>query len=179
MLASVDIYRPAAIDQLENLAKNIGVDFFRLPQGSSAEEITKAVLEEAKKKVIDVVILDSAGRLHVDQEMMAEIRDVHAVLNPVETLFVVDSSTGQDAVNSAKAFNEVLPLTGIVLTKVDGDARGGAAFSVKTVTGKPIKFLGTGETMDALEAFDAERVVSRMLGMGDVGWARRASRSTS
>lgn len=168
LLASVDVYRPAAIEQLRVLAADVGAEFFSSDTTQAPEAIAVAALAHARRHGIDVVIIDSAGRLHVDGEMMDEIKRLHAVLNPVETLFVVDSMTGQDAVNSARAFNEALPLTGVILTKTDGDARGGAALSVRHITGKPIKFLGTGEKTGALEPFHPERIASRILGMGDV-----------
>ena len=168
LLVSVDVYRPAAIEQLRLLANQVGVDFFPSEVGSKPVDIARAALDQARLSAADVLIVDSAGRLHVDAELMEEIRALHGVLNPVETLFVVDSMTGQDAVNTAKAFGEALPLTGVVLTKTDGDARGGAALSVRSVTGKPIKFLGVGEKTDALEPFYPDRLASRILGMGDV-----------
>lgn len=168
MVVSADVYRPAAIKQLETLAAEVGVEFFPSDLSQSPEAIVNAALKEAKKKFIDVLIVDTAGRLAVDEEMMAEIRRLHEVLNPVETLFVVDAMTGQDAANTAKAFNDALPLTGVILTKADGDARGGAALSVRQITGKPIKFIGMGEKIDALEPFYPDRVASRILGMGDL-----------
>ncbi|WP_305456207.1 signal recognition particle protein [Photobacterium leiognathi] len=168
LVVSADVYRPAAIKQLETLAGDIGIDFFPSNVEQKPVEIAKAALEHGKLKFYDVVIVDTAGRLHVDEEMMDEIKDVHQTLNPVETLFVVDAMTGQDAANTAKAFNDALPLTGVILTKVDGDARGGAALSVRHITGKPIKFLGVGEKTEALEPFHPNRVASRILGMGDV-----------
>lgn len=168
LLVSCDIYRPAAIQQLETLAKSIGVEFFLSAAHQDPVEIAKNAIAEAKSKVIDVVIIDTAGRLHIDTEMMSEIKRLHAAVNPIETLFVVDSMTGQDAANTAKAFNEALPLTGVILTKTDGDARGGAALSIRQITGKPIKFLGIGEKIDALEPFHPDRIASRILGMGDV-----------
>ncbi|OBU14581.1 signal recognition particle protein [Photobacterium aquimaris] len=168
LVVSADVYRPAAIKQLETLAADVGVDFFPSTVEQKPLTIVKAALEHGKTKFYDVVIVDTAGRLHVDEEMMDEIKDVHKALNPVETLFVVDAMTGQDAANTAKAFNDALPLTGVILTKVDGDARGGAALSVRHITGKPIKFLGIGEKTDALEPFHPDRVASRILGMGDV-----------
>lgn len=168
MVVSADVYRPAAIKQLETLALDIGVEFFPSDLSQSPEAIVSAALKEAKKKFIDVLIVDTAGRLAVDEEMMEEIRHLHKVLNPVETLFVVDAMTGQDAANTAKAFNDALPLTGVILTKADGDARGGAALSVRQITGKPIKFIGMGEKADALEPFYPDRVASRILGMGDL-----------
>jgi len=168
LLASTDVYRPAAIEQLKRLATQVGVEFFPSSSGEKPVDIAKGAVAEARRRLIDVVLIDSAGRLHVDAEMMDEIRAVHAAVQPLETLFVVDSMTGQDAVNTAKAFNDALPLTGVILTKTDGDARGGAALSLRKVAGKPIKFLGVGEGMQALEVFDAQRVASRILGMGDV-----------
>lgn len=168
LVVSVDVYRPAAIKQLETLANEVGTDFFPSSADQKPIDIANAAISHAKKKFYDVVILDTAGRLAIDDEMMDEIKSLHSAINPVETLFVVDAMTGQDAANTAKAFGETLPLTGVILTKVDGDARGGAALSVRHVTGKPIKFLGVGEKTDALEAFHPERVASRILGMGDV-----------
>jgi len=167
-VVSVDIYRPAAIAQLEKVAGQVGVEFMPSSPEQKAVDIAADALDRAKKGGIDVLLVDSAGRLHVDEEMMAEIRAVHEVLQPVETLYVADSMTGQDAVNSASAFDQALPLTGVILTKTDGDARGGAALSIRQVTGKPIKFLGSGEKLDALEPFYPDRVASRILGMGDV-----------
>jgi len=168
MVASADVYRPAAIEQLKTLSKQVEAVFFPSSSESKPVDIAVNAIDAAKKSGCDVVIIDTAGRLHVDEEMMSEIREVHAAIDPVETLFVADSMTGQDAVNTSKAFNEALPLTGIILTKTDGDARGGAALSIREVTGKPIKFLGIGEKMDALEAFHPDRLASRILGMGDV-----------
>ena len=168
MLASADIYRPAAIEQLQKLSTQVGAQFFPSNAREKPVDIARGALEQARRSVVDVLILDTAGRLHIDEEMMQEIKAIHAAANPVETLFVVDSMTGQDAVKTAAAFNASLALTGVVLTKTDGDARGGAALSVRQVTGKPIKFLGTGEKMDGLEPFHPERVASRILGMGDV-----------
>ncbi|MFC0309196.1 signal recognition particle protein [Gallibacterium trehalosifermentans] len=168
MVVSADIYRPAAIKQLETLAQTVNATFFPSDVSQSPIEIAKAALAEAKLKFFDVLIVDTAGRLHVDEEMMNEIKQIHQVLNPIETLFTVDAMTGQDAANTAKAFNEALPLTGVILTKVDGDARGGAALSIRQITGKPIKFLGMGEKTDALEPFYPDRIASRILGMGDV-----------
>jgi len=168
LLASADVYRPAAIEQLKRLAAQVGVEFYASSPQDKPVDIAAGAVAEARRRLIDVVLIDSAGRLHIDDEMMDEIRAVHAAIRPLETLFVVDSMTGQDAVNTAKAFNDALPLTGVILTKTDGDARGGAALSLRKVTGKPIKFLGVGEGMQALEAFDAQRVASRILGMGDV-----------
>lgn len=168
LVTSADIYRPAAIEQLQRLAHEVGAEFYGSQPTDKPVEIALGAIAEAAKRVIDVVIIDTAGRLHVDQEMMAEIQELHAAVNPVETLFVADSMTGQDAVNSARAFNEALTLTGVILTKTDGDARGGAALSIRHVTGKPIKFLGTGEKIEALEPFYPDRVAGRILGMGDV-----------
>jgi len=168
MLVSCDIYRPAAIEQLRTLAADIGVDFFPGDTAQKPEQIASAALEQARLSFSDVLIVDTAGRLHIDSAMMDEITRLHTVLNPVETLFVVDSMTGQDAANTARAFNEALPLTGVILTKADGDARGGAALSVRQITGKPVKFIGVGEKIDALEVFHPDRIASRILGMGDV-----------
>ena len=168
VLVSADVYRPAAIEQLEKLASQVGVGFVPSAAAQPPVDIAARALEHARRALADVLIVDTAGRLHVDTEMMEEIKAIHAAVQPVETLFVVDSMTGQDAVNSAKAFDAALPLTGVILTKIDGDARGGAALSVRHVTGKPIKFLGVGEKTDALEAFHPDRVASRILGMGDV-----------
>ncbi len=168
MVVSADVYRPAAIKQLETLANEVGVTFFPSDISQKPQDIALAAIKEAKLKFIDVVLVDTAGRLAIDSEMMAEISQLHAAINPVETLFVVDAMTGQDAANTAKAFNDALPLTGVVLTKVDGDARGGAALSVRAITGKPIKFLGMGEKTDALDPFHPDRIASRILGMGDV-----------
>jgi len=168
MLVSADVYRPAAIQQLQTLASEVGVEFFASDTSQTPAAIAAAAMAEAKRKFVDVLIVDTAGRLAIDQEMMGEIQQLHGQLNPVETLFVVDAMTGQDAANTAKAFNDALPLTGVVLTKADGDARGGAALSVRHITGKPIKFIGMGEKMDALEPFHPERIASRILGMGDM-----------
>jgi signal recognition particle subunit SRP54 len=168
LLVSCDIYRPAAIDQLQTLAGEVGAVFFPSSQDQDPVAIATAAVSHARKQHLDVVIVDTAGRLHIDDEMMAEIRRVHAAVNPVETLFVVDSMTGQDAANTARTFNETLPLTGVILTKADGDARGGAALSIRSVTGKPIKFIGVGEKTAALEPFHPDRIASRILGMGDV-----------
>ncbi len=168
LLASADIYRPAAIDQLATLAKTVGAEFYPSDSSMDPVAIATGAIQTAKNKVLDVVIIDTAGRLHIDDEMMAEIKRVHAAIDPVETLFVVDSMTGQDAANTAKAFNEALPLTGVVLTKADGDARGGAALSIRRITGKPIKFIGVGEKIDALEPFYPDRIASRILDMGDI-----------
>ena len=168
LVVSADIYRPAAIKQLETLAAEVDVEFFPSDISQKPIDIANAAIAHAKKKFIDVVIVDTAGRLHVDGEMMDEIKDLHAAINPIETLFVVDAMTGQDAANTAQAFNEALPLTGVILTKADGDARGGAALSIRHITGKPIKFIGMGEKIDALEPFYPDRIASRILGMGDV-----------
>jgi len=168
LVTSADIYRPAAIEQLKTLANTIDAEFFPSDPSQDPVTIAKNALQTAKSKLIDVVIIDTAGRLHIDQDMMDEIKRIHAGINPIETLFVVDSMTGQDAANTAKAFNEALPLTGVILTKTDGDARGGAALSIRYITGKPIKFMGVGEKIDNLEAFHPERVASRILGMGDI-----------
>jgi signal recognition particle subunit SRP54 len=168
MVVSCDVYRPAAIDQLETLAEQVDVLFHPSSVSDKPVAIVKQALDQASKQFVDVLLVDTAGRLHIDADMMDEIRQIHAAVNPHETLFVVDSMTGQDAANTAQAFNEALPLTGVVLTKTDGDARGGAALSVRQITGKPIKFVGTGEKTDALQPFHPERVASRILGMGDV-----------
>jgi len=168
MLVSLDTRRPAAMQQLQTLAESVNAEFMPFAEGEQPTAIAKKAIAEAKLKQADVLILDSAGRTRLDQELLDEIAEVHKVADPIETLFVIDSMAGQDAVQVANAFGEALPLTGVVITKVDGDARGGAALSVKSVTGKPIKFLGTGEKTAALEAFDAERMASRILGMGDV-----------
>jgi signal recognition particle subunit SRP54 len=168
LVVSVDVYRPAAIKQLETLAKEVDVEFFPSSEDQKPIDIANAAIDFARKHFFDVLLVDTAGRLHVDGEMMGEIQALHKAINPIETLFVVDAMTGQDAANTAKAFNEALPLTGVILTKADGDARGGAALSVRHITGKPIKFIGMGEKLDALEAFHPERIASRILGMGDV-----------
>ncbi len=168
LLASCDVYRPAAMEQLRSLAQQIETDYFPASAGQSPEQIALAARDYADKHFHDVLIIDTAGRLAIDEAMMAEIQRLHEVLKPIETLFVVDAMQGQDAVNTAKAFSEALPLTGVVLTKLDGDARGGAALSVRQVTGKPIKFAGVGEKVGGLEAFHPERMASRILGMGDV-----------
>ena len=168
LVTSCDIYRPAAIHQLEKLAGEVEADFFPSTTEDDPVAIAKASLDHARRKHLDVLIVDTAGRLHIDDQMMDEIQRIHAAVNPVETLFVVDSMTGQDAANTARAFNDALPLTGVVLTKTDGDARGGAALSIRSITGKPIKFLGVGEKTAALEPFHPDRVASRILGMGDV-----------
>ena len=168
MLVSCDIYRPAAIQQLHILATEVGALFHPSDTSQEPRAIAAAALQAAKQAFVDVLIVDTAGRLHVDAEMMAEVQALHSIVQPVETLFVVDAMTGQDAANTARAFDEALPLTGVILTKADGDARGGAALSIRHITGKPIKFLGIGEKTDALEPFYPDRVASRILGMGDV-----------
>ncbi len=167
-VVSADVYRPAAIKQLQTLAEDLELVFFESDASQKPVDIATNAIDAAKKQFLDVVIVDTAGRLHIDDEMMGEIKELHAAINPVETLFVVDSMTGQDAANTAKAFDEALPLTGVILTKADGDARGGAALSIRHITGKPIKFMGTGEKADALEPFYPDRVASRILGMGDM-----------
>ncbi|MFD2113713.1 signal recognition particle protein [Thiorhodococcus fuscus] len=168
MVVSCDVYRPAAIEQLKTVAAEVGAEFCPSQGDEDPVAIATRALDSARKHFKDVLIVDTAGRLHVDTEMMDEIKSIHASLKPVETLFVVDSMTGQDAANTAKAFDEALPLTGVILTKTDGDARGGAALSIRQITGKPIKFLGTGEKTTALEPFHPDRIASRILGMGDV-----------
>lgn len=168
LVVSADVYRPAAIKQLETLANAIEVEFFPSDINQKPIDIVNKAIAHAKLQFFDVLIVDTAGRLHVDGEMMDEIKALHQAVKPIETLFVVDAMTGQDAANTAKAFNDALPLTGVILTKVDGDARGGAALSIRNITGKPIKFLGMGEKTDALEPFYPERIASRILGMGDV-----------
>ncbi|AWN75415.1 signal recognition particle protein [Legionella anisa] len=168
MVVSVDVYRPAAIQQLKVLAEQIDVAFFPAEANEEPLTIAKKALDTAKKQYMDVLLIDTAGRLHIDTDMMNEIKGLNQELNPIETLFVVDSMTGQDAANTAKAFHEALPLTGVILTKTDGDARGGAALSVRHITGKPIKFIGSGEKIEALEPFHPERIASRILGMGDI-----------
>jgi signal recognition particle subunit SRP54 len=168
MVVSVDVYRPAAIQQLEMLAIEVGIEFFPSDPSQSPEQIVRAALAAAKKQFVDVLFVDTAGRLAIDEAMMEEIKGLHQLLKPAETLFVVDAMTGQDAANTAKAFNDALPLSGVILTKTDGDARGGAALSVRRITGKPIKFLGTGEKINGLEPFYPDRLASRILGMGDL-----------
>ena len=168
LLVSTDVYRPAAIDQLATLAKTLGVELFPSDPSQKPVDIARAALDHAKRHFFDVLIVDTAGRLAIDEAMMQEVKALHAAVNPIETLFVVDSMQGQDAVNVARAFNEALPLTGVILTKLDGDARGGAALSVRHVTGKPIKFVGVSEKLDGLEAFHPDRMASRILGMGDI-----------
>lgn len=168
LLASADVYRPAAIEQLKTLAKQLEIECFDSNASQKPADIASATLDFAKRGYYDVVIFDTAGRLGIDEAMMAEIKALHAQLNPIETLFVVDAMQGQDAINTAKAFGETLPLTGVILTKLDGDSRGGAALSVRHVTGKPIKFIGVSEKVDGLEPFYPDRMASRILGMGDV-----------
>jgi signal recognition particle subunit SRP54 len=168
LLVSCDVYRPAAIEQLHTLAKQLGIDYFPSDISQKPQDIALGALDYAKRHYHDVLIVDTAGRLAIDESMMNEIKQLHAALKPIETLFVVDAMTGQDAVNTAKVFGDALPLTGIILTKLDGDARGGAALSVRQITGKPIKFVGVSEKPNGLEAFHPERMASRVLGMGDV-----------
>lgn len=168
LVVSADVYRPAAIEQLRLLAEQVGIDFFPSDANQKPVEIATAAIDYAKKHFYDVLMVDTAGRLAIDEEMMNEIKVLHAAVKPVETLFVVDAMLGQDAVNTAQAFNEALPLTGVILTKMDGDSRGGAALSVRHVTGKPIKFIGIGEKITGLEPFYPDRIASRILGMGDV-----------
>ncbi|MDX1375164.1 MAG: signal recognition particle protein [Burkholderiales bacterium] len=168
LVVSCDVYRPAAIEQLETVAAQAGAEFLPSDPNDSPASIARRALEHAKTRYFDVLIVDTAGRLAIDEAMMREVRELHALLDPVETLFVVDAMQGQDAVNVAKAFSDALPLTGVVLTKLDGDARGGAALSVRHVTGKPVKFVGTGEKLNGLEPFHPERMASRILGMGDI-----------
>jgi signal recognition particle subunit SRP54 len=168
MVVSADVYRPAAIEQLKTLAQQVDVQFFPSDASQKPEAIVKAAIEDARKSYVDVLIVDTAGRTSIDEAMMAEIKALHAAVNPVETLFVVDSMTGQDAAVTAKHFAEALPLTGVVLTKTDGDARGGAALSVRYITHRPIKFIGVGEKPDGLDVFHPDRIASRILDMGDV-----------
>ena len=168
MVVSADVYRPAAIEQLRTLAEQVDVLFHPSTGEQDPVAIAKAALDDAKRNFADVLIVDTAGRLHIDAEMMAEIKALHAALNPIETLFVVDSMTGQDAANTAKAFSDALPLSGVILTKTDGDARGGAALSVRYITGRPIKFIGVSEKPEGLEPFHPARIAQRILGMGDV-----------
>jgi signal recognition particle subunit SRP54 len=168
LMVSTDIRRPAAVLQLERLAQQVGADFFPAGIGMNAPQIAKGALEQARRGVYDALIVDTAGRLHIDADLMQEVREIDQVVSPHERLFVVDAMAGQDAVNAARAFREALELSGVILTKADGDARGGAALSVREITGKPILFLGTGEKTEALEPFDAERMATRILGMGDV-----------
>jgi signal recognition particle subunit SRP54 len=168
LTVSADVYRPAAIEQLKTVTKQAGAEWFPSTGDQKPHDIALAALDYARKHFIDVLLVDTAGRLAIDEALMAEIRDLHATLQPVETLFVVDAMQGQDAINTAKAFKEALPLTGIVLTKLDGDSRGGAALSVRQITGAPIKFAGVSEKIDGLEVFDADRHAGRVLGMGDI-----------
>lgn len=168
MVVSADVYRPAAIKQLETIAGEVGAEFFPSSTDQKPVDIVNAARAEAKLKFADVLLVDTAGRLAIDEDMMAEIKALHAAIDPIETLFVVDAMTGQDAANTAKAFNDALPLTGVILTKADADSRGGAALSVRHITGKPIKFLGVGEKSTALDPFHPDRIASRILGMGDV-----------
>ena len=168
MVASADVYRPAAIKQLETLATEVNAIFYPSETSQNPIDIAKNAIDAARKQFADVVIIDTAGRLAIDEDMMDELSQIHAAINPAETLFVVDAMTGQDAANTAKAFHELLPLTGVILTKADGDARGGAALSIRQITGKPIKFIGMGEKTDALEPFHPDRIASQILGMGDV-----------
>lgn len=168
LVVSVDVYRPAAIEQLKTLARSLQIECFPSNEEQRPEDIALAAVDYAKKHYFDVLIVDTAGRIAIDEFMMGEIKNLHSVINPVETLFVVDAMLGQDAVNTAKAFNDTLALTGIVLTKMDGDARGGAALSIRQITGKPIKFIGVSEKVNGLEAFYPDRMASRILGMGDI-----------
>ena len=168
LTVSCDVYRPAAIEQLKTVSAQAGVDFFPSHAGQKPADIAAQAVDYARKHYYDVLFVDTAGRLSIDAAMMAEIKELHALLKPIETLFVVDAMLGQDAVNTAKAFSDALPLTGVVLTKLDGDARGGAALSVRHVTGKPLKFAGVGEKLTGLEEFHPERMASRILGMGDI-----------
>ncbi|HBS52236.1 MAG TPA: signal recognition particle protein [Coxiellaceae bacterium] len=168
LLASADIYRPAAIEQLKVLAGQVDVNYFATDSNANPIEIAKAAINQAKKQFVDTVIIDTAGRLHIDHKMMEEIKHIHHEIQPIETLLVVDSMMGQDAVNIAKTFSATIPLTGIILTKTDGDARGGAALAMRFITNQPIKFIGTGEKFDALEPFYPDRIASRILGMGDI-----------
>jgi signal recognition particle subunit SRP54 len=168
LVVSCDVYRPAAIEQLRTLAAQVGAGFHASTVEQKPADIALAAVEHAKRELYDVLLVDTAGRLAIDEVMMAEVAELHKLLKPIETLFVVDSMTGQDAANTAKAFSEALPLTGVILTKTDGDARGGAALSVRYITGRPIKFIGAGEKSDALEPFHPDRVAQRILGMGDV-----------
>ncbi|WP_457349941.1 signal recognition particle protein [Roseateles sp. P5_D6] len=168
LTVSADVYRPAAIEQLKTVTRQAGAEWFESTPEQKPRDIALAALDYAKRHYIDVLLVDTAGRLAIDEALMAEIKDLHAVLNPVETLFVVDAMQGQDAINTAKAFKDALPLTGVVLTKLDGDSRGGAALSVRQITGAPIKFAGVSEKIDGLEVFDADRHAGRVLGMGDI-----------
>ena len=178
LTVSCDVYRPAAIEQLKTVSEQAGIDFFPSTGEQKPAEIAAAALDYAKRHYYDVLFVDTAGRLAIDEAMMAEIKALHAQLNPIETLFVVDAMLGQDAVNTAKAFSDALPLTGVILTKLDGDARGGAALSVRHVTGKPLKFAGVGEKLTGLEEFHPERMAARILGMGDIlGLVEEAQRN--
>ena len=168
LTVSVDVYRPAAIQQLKTVTEQVGADFFPSEPNQKPADIARAAVDWAKRHFHDVLIVDTAGRLGIDEAMMKEISELHAILKPAETLFVVDAMLGQDAVNTAKAFSDALPLTGVVLTKLDGDSRGGAALSVRHVTGKPIKFVGVAEKLDGLEVFHPDRMANRILGMGDI-----------
>jgi signal recognition particle subunit SRP54 len=168
LTVSADVYRPAAIEQLKTVTQQAGAEWFASAVGQKPADIARAALDHAKRHYFDVLLVDTAGRLAIDQALMAEISELHALLSPVETLFIVDAMQGQDAVNTAKAFKDALPLTGVVLTKLDGDSRGGAALSVRQITGAPIKFAGVSEKIDGLELFDAERHAGRVLGMGDI-----------
>ncbi|PTT81857.1 signal recognition particle protein [Pelomonas sp. HMWF004] len=168
LTVSADVYRPAAIEQLKTVTRQAGAEWFESTPDQKPHDIALAALDHAKRHYFDVLLVDTAGRLAIDEALMAEIKDLHAILNPVETLFVVDAMQGQDAVNTAKAFKDALPLTGVVLTKLDGDSRGGAALSVRQITGAPIKFAGVSEKIDGLEVFDADRHAGRVLGMGDI-----------
>ena len=168
LTVSADVYRPAAIEQLKTVTAQAGAEWFESNASQKPIDIALAALDHAKRHYFDVLLIDTAGRLGIDEALMKEIKDLHAAVHPVETLFVVDAMLGQDAANTAKAFNEALPLTGIVLTKMDGDSRGGAALSVRQITGAPLKFAGTSEKIDGLEVFDAERHAGRILGMGDI-----------
>jgi len=168
LTVSCDVYRPAAIEQLETVTKQVGAEFFPSNINQKPNDIALAALDWARRHYFDVVLVDTAGRLGIDEALMQELKTLHTSLNPIETLFVVDAMLGQDAINTAKAFHEALPLTGVILTKLDGDSRGGAALSVRQITGVPLKFIGVAEKMDGLEAFDAERMANRILGMGDI-----------
>src|SRR5690606_14189381 len=168
MVVSADVYRPAAIEQLRTLAAQVDVRFFPSDPSQQPVDIVRAAIADARRSFIDVLLVDTAGRLAIDEAMMAEIKALHAAVKPVETLFVVDAMTGQDAANTAKAFSEALPLTGVVQTKTDGDARGGAALSVRYIAGRPIKFIGSGEKVDGLDVLHPDRIASRILDMGDV-----------
>jgi len=168
LTVSADVYRPAAIEQLKTVTAQAGAEWFPSTPEQKPREIALAALDHARRHYFDVLLVDTAGRLGIDEALMAEINELHAVLNPVETLFIVDAMQGQDAINTARAFKEALPLTGVILTKLDGDSRGGAALSVRQITGAPIKFAGVSEKIDGLEVFDAERHAGRVLGMGDI-----------